>query len=208
MVSEAPRPAAVRDVTHRRSGLSRLGTLALLAVVAVLVTVSIPRLRSFAANENEAEARSLACMLAAELHEAPAIPDARNGGPTIEALTHRGAIERALSDASFLSEGRLLRRHGYLFCVVRLDAGPPPASEATGFVGSTVQAAAPAPGLGVMAWPWQRGRTGARAWIATATGGLFQHENDRGQWDGPGTVRPQGPPPVLTAWNGWSSLPR
>jgi hypothetical protein len=175
-----------------RTGMTLVGAVSLIAVVAVLVFVSLPRLRGFAVSENEADARDTARLLAREL----SVDAGRS--VAIGQLAGPDRISRALTDAELLAEGTLLRRHGYLFAVVPLGvstASPPRRG--------VVQAAGGAvPARAVLAWPWRCGRTGSSSLLATPDGRVFRHPNSSALWNGPRTT-----PARLTSWEGWRELP-
>jgi hypothetical protein len=150
-------------------GWSPSGLFSLAAVVAVLVVVSLPRLSELAQQENEADARDAARLLAAEL-------DAEDAGlPTLRELLRRPAL-RGMSDAELL-EGGILRRHGYLFELTELSP----------VLGVLALPAALLAGRGgalrgmpaVRAWPWSPGRTGRVAFLVTAGGGVLVHGEPR-----------------------------
>ena len=151
----------------RRAGAARIsaaGVASLAAILAVLVFVSLPRLRSLAQQENEADAhgtlelfRGALPVLAAE-RPTTALP------PSIEELAESDTIAHGLSDGEFLDHGRVLRRHGYLFRVV--DGG-------------------------VLAWPWKHAATGRSAFLLTPAGQILQHANVPRLWDGPDVATTQ-----------------
>jgi hypothetical protein len=140
----------------------------LLAVAVVVLLVSLPRLREFALRENEADARTLVARLgelcARETH----------AGSLAQALEREPQLVARLDDAEWLDQGRVLRRHGYLF---ELDASRRPAR--------------------VLAWPWEHGRTGLRAFRWEA-GVLQIHSNRAGAWSGA-----QAPPLEDASGDGW-----
>jgi len=197
-----------------RTGLSLPGTVSLLAVVSVLVFVSLPRLRSFARHENEVDARATVRLLADELAawweqhggaDGPwgaggfVGPGASDLLPTVADLVRSPAVEHALSDSDFARDGRILRRHGYVFTVVLLDGWPADAASAAGVVRA---AGGPAIPLGVQAWPWRYGHSGRAALLGTADGLVFRHPNTGARWNGvpseAGTAEP-----APWSWEGW-----
>ena len=107
----------VAPTTRHEAALSLSGALSLLAVVAVLVVVSLPRLRGLALQENEVDARGTALMLARALRGIEPRPDRK---PALRELLRRPEL-RGLADVEVLAEGTLLRRHGYLFEVTCLS---------------------------------------------------------------------------------------
>lgn len=166
--------AATAAATARSRGGARVasslpsfsGLVTLLLVSLVVVAVSVPRLRGFALRENELDAIHTARLFAAVLPAA--LPD-EAAAPAIEALVTQNGLARQLSDAEFLSGGRLMRRHGYLFEVTRVPVGGGDGADA-------------APGeLCVRAWPWEPGRTGVAAFVGRAGGEVLGHPNE-GRW--------------------------
>lgn len=153
---------------HSRSGLSRLALASLVAVGCVLVLVSLPELAGFALRENERDAVATARALASALGKDP------SESLDLRALVESARLARQMEDAEFLEDGRLLRRHGYLFELVELD--------------SPIQRASllppTAPMRAVRAWPWEEGRTGSAALIALEDGALFGHPNATDLFDG------------------------
>lgn len=180
-------------------GLSVLGATTVAAITLVLVLVSLPRLRSFACSANEEDARATCERLAQALGAPGSAPgDESTAPPTTIAEVARG-LRRELADAELLDQGACLRRHGYLFALVRV-----PRPEPTG-LGRVVLAADPAPLLAVLAWPWEVGRTGRPAWLATSEGQLFVDRNSPPRWSGPASL----PSPLQSAaawhWSGWKA---
>lgn len=173
-------------VTCRRrttSGLSALGLVTLVSVVAVLVLVSLPRLRGFALHENEQDAVQITRLLAQGLD---GLQDYAPS-PRIEVLADEVGLRATLVDADFLAEGHVLRRHGYLFEVV--DAG----SELA--LPGAVHAAERRARLLVRAWPWDEGRTGRRSFIGVPGGVVYQLEAA-----GSGPLAPPAPPWRASEW--------
>jgi len=178
-----------RTRTHRKRGLyllglSPLGMVTLLAITAVLVVVSLPRLHGFAVRENERDALLTAQLLARALGEHSDAPP-----ESVAALVAAADLQRQLADADYLADGQLLRRHGYLFRFATLAPGMdlPPTTAAT------VLAAAPAgsaPRPVVVAWPWAAPRTGREVLVASPEGRVWSHPNPVGTWSGPGDAPP------------------
>lgn len=196
--ASAPRSPLPSTAGNPRRGLSLVAALSLVAVVSVLVAVSLPRLRSFARNENEADARRVVRLLAAEL----SLLEAQGDPPPVQDLCVRDEVRRALTDSDFLSDGRLLRRHGYLFAVLNLP--PDMFTESVDGEGRSVlrsvfaaeqrspgapSSAGDSPGRwAVVAWPWERGRTGHAAFACDGEERLLEHPNDGGSWNGPASL--------------------
>ena len=192
--------APLRGRWKSATGLSFAGTCQLLAVVSVLILVSLQRLRGFARHENEVDARTTVRLLSKEL--ASWEPTTEGAAPpTIRDLVTSPTVERAVSDADFLAEGRYLRRHGYLFEVVPLRTRPATEVRTAETLAGEVQAAEIPLPAAIRAWPWRSGQTGRRVWLGTPEGGLFRHENDEGHWSGPGAEL--GDP---AGWPGWDRL--
>jgi hypothetical protein len=157
-------------------GLSPSGALSLLAVVAVLIVVSVPRLRGIALQENEVDARATAQLLAGALRgEAP------GAAPSLRELLQRDELSGALSDAELLASGRILRRHGYLFELTRLPLGLSLAASPLLFLRPEPAALGPMPA--VRAWPWKRGSTGAASFLVTSAGATLVRSDL--PWEGP-----------------------
>ncbi len=162
------RPA--RRATRARRGFSTAGTLSLVAIASVLLFVSLPRLKGLALQENEADARATL-----ELFRAPLLAlanDTAGAPPPIRSLSRAPAIQHSLSDTDFLEEGRVLRRHGYLFRVVEIR--DPELAETH---------------LGILAWPWELGNTGAAAFLLASDGRVLHHPNQPARWSGPLALR-------------------
>ncbi len=189
-------PPAVNRRSRLPGGLSLSGALSLVAVSSVLLFVSVPRLHGIALQENAVDAKATALQLARALAASEAVGP---GSPKLADLCASQALRRALSDAELLSDGRQLRRHGYLFELVTL---PPPVVMAGWPTPWPEPAVFPQAGgrLGVLAWPWRRGRTGEEALLATETGLLYGHPNQPPAWDGEGETH------ALTTWAGWREL--
>ena len=152
----APARASARRGFAWNPGLTLSGGLSLAAVLAVVVVVSLPRLRSLAVQENEADARATAEILAGALEELPA-----TRLPTLQELLQSSELA-SLDDAELLAQGTLLRRHGYLFEVTRLTADGRPALGGEG--------SGPAHARAVRAWPWAHGRTGVETFLVPVGG--------------------------------------
>ena len=165
-----------------------LDALTLVAVGVVVLLVSLPRLREFALDENEGDARRLVAhlgeLLAHPVHAAEAPePEVSNVETlNVEQLVQGSReLSRQLDDAEFLDQGRLLRRHGYLFELApRANAGPATC---------------------VRAWPWHYRQTGLAAFAWTPDSGLQSHANDGGLWSGP-----EQPPSAPDPASGWKVI--
>ena len=184
-----------------RTGLSLPGTVSLVAVVSVLVLVSLPRLRGLARYENEADAQATIRLLAQELAVRESESDGHALPPTFFELVSSPEVERSLSDARFVQNGRLLLRHGYLFAVVRLPGAPPTDASAPRVVRAAGPPVAGAGAWGIRAWPWKHGHSGATALLATADGLTYRHANTPPVWNGP-ECEPEAP----WSWSGWTQL--
>ncbi len=176
--------------TRARAGLTLASAVTLGAIGAVLVLVSLPRLRGFVVRENEVDALGAVTLLADSLTAEPP-------GTSIESLVRGAALARRLPDATFLDAGRLMECHGYLFDLVELEPG---AGVAEG-----VRAAAPAGSAGraVRAWPAVAGETGTSALLATTGGTVLGHPNAALAFGG--RLAPP-PPPAREADRGWRAL--
>ena len=172
------RPPAWRaGTTH----ISAAGIASLIAILSVLVFVSIPRLRTLALQESESDAHGTLELFRAALPVLAAERAAPADALSIADLADTETIAHALSDGEFLDQGRVLRRHGYLFRVVDV---------------------APAQERGVLAWPWKHAATGRSAFLLTPAGRILQHPNAPGTWDGPDVSTTP-----VTDVAGWAPLP-
>ena len=161
----------------RRGGLSTADHLTLLAIGVVVLLVSLPRLRRFALRENELDAIQSLRVLAGDAAARPEVV-ASGGLGALLATSERHASR--LSDLEVLDDGRL-RRHGYLLDAVESESGH----------------------WVLRAWPWEHGRTGLGAFVATAEG-VRGTTTDQGRWSGP-----THPPPARTSGGvGWLALRR
>jgi hypothetical protein len=133
----------------------------LVAVGVVVLLVSLPRLKEFALRENEGDARALTVRLGRWL-AAQDGARVQNAGELVE---RDEPLAKQLDDLEVLGDGRLLRRHGYLFEVLE---GPASTS-----AGATVRA-----------WPWRHSKTGMSAFAWTADQRLLGDPNLDGAWSG------------------------
>jgi hypothetical protein len=163
--------APVLPSTPKRDLWTRL-TLGL--VVLVVVLVSLPRLRGFALRENEQDAARLIARLGEQAQRRP-LDD------LAALLASRGALRRDLEDAELVADGRLLRRHGYLFALDR------------GLLGAAQ----------LRAWPWKHGQTGSAAFLWSAERGLWIHSNRAGRFSGPAAAPPFDSPEGSGSGSGW-----
>jgi len=183
-------------------GLSISGALSLLAVVAVLVVVSVPRLRCMALDENEVDARATAEILARSLRALEASGTRPGGGRspvTLKELLRRSDLQGHLTDAEVLEGGLLLRRRGYLFEVTQLSPGlslPGATSAVLGGGKGTVRTV-PA----VRAWPWAYEGTGRSSFLALPGGAILVHANPGGRWQGAASARTS-----LGVLDGWRAV--
>lgn len=173
------RAARLGVVLERIPSADRLTIASLLLVVAV---VSIPLLRTHALRQNELDALRTLAALSAPLHgTAQAGPRPATLGQLLAG--HPGLLRR-LSDAELLDEGRLLRRHGYLFDLAPAH-GPGKAAEPV-----------------LRAWPWSYGRTGLGAFLLERPGEVLGHPNRGSSWSG--LAAP--PRPIPGRLEGWRRL--
>ena len=183
----------------RRRGISLAGALSLVSIVFVLVLVSLPRLRAFVLVENAADARATVHYLIDEFAlEADDDPDPRVG----ELLERSHRLRHALSDAEVLADGRLLRRHGYLFAFVPHDVLDRPAVADVGeYDVRPMEANAPRPRASyvVLAWPWRA--EGTPLVVGTPEGALYSPRRHDLDWSGPDLD-----PAVLPRWEEWSRV--
>jgi hypothetical protein len=154
------------------------------AVGLVVLLVSLPCLRDFAVRENERDARRLLPLLAELVERSPAAISAAETDLDLEGLfAAHPAVVAGLPDARAGGDGRTLRHHGYVFAGWRASPGAP---------------------VALIAWPFDRGRTGKQAYLYLPGRGLFEHENPLGRWNG---TRGPGPDELDLA-DGWSEPAR
>ena len=168
--TSSPAPHSTRALQRsapRRSGRLRWpDAFTLLAVGLVVLLVSLPRLREFALRENQGDASSLVVQLGNLLGSSV---QAAELGSVRELVQQDVSFAARLGDSEFLAEGRLLRRHGYLFEIVPAELEGPGSGQA----------------WRVRAWPWEHGRSGLASFIWLPDRGLAQHANADGRWSGP-----------------------
>jgi hypothetical protein len=162
-----PVTASAAAVSERH-GLSFVdgATLALIALVVVLV--SLPRLRRFALRENETDAIRMLRVLS---DDALGNGEALASGNLAALLASSADHHVRLEDVEVLDGGRL-RRHGYVFAGLEPVAGR--------FV--------------LIAWPWEHGRTGLGAFAIEPGGEPLGLPNSDGRFSGPGSPPPPPPP--------------
>jgi len=194
-MSTATQTATPAPARRLPGGLSPSGALSLLAILGVVVVVSLPRLRGIALQENEADARATAQLLAHELRLFA--DDARADVPELGELLRRSSLAPALSDVELVSGGSLLRRHGYVFEIVRM-----PAALQLCNAPLLAPSAAPVADLGIRAWPWRCAATGVTTFLVSETGVAYAHPNEPPLWEGP-----HRPPPLADSLAGWAALP-
>lgn len=172
-------PAAGARLRRRLPGVDRL---TLVAVAALVVLVTLPRLRSIALRENELDAIRTLQLLAGELSDlrAPEALAAERAPRSVAGLlAGNPALARRLPDVDVLDGGRL-RRHGYLFELVTDRDGRP----------------------GLRAWPCAHGATGLGAFLFAPGEGLLGNPNEAARFSGP--ERPPGLD--LSDPSGWRSI--
>jgi hypothetical protein len=143
------------------AGLSMMGIATLLAVTSVIVVITLSSLRGMAITENESHAQSLLSAIAGSLNsQVFAAPPS-----SLEEVTQSdSSLESNLTDGEFLSkDGCLFVRHGYLFEWREENAG-----------GSIL----------LVAWPFDLGQTGRKAFALTREGKLVTHPNQALGWSG------------------------
>jgi hypothetical protein len=177
-----------------RSGLSSSGALTLTAIIAVLLVVSVPRLRDIALQENEADARVTAQLLAKALGACDP-----SGVPSMRDLVRTPELV-GLSDAELLDRGSLLRRHGYLFEVTRL--APSLSMPAAPLALVSGEKGVLRSMLAIRAWPWVHGSSGETAFLVTAAGASLLHPNSVPRWHGLGSARA-----TVDELTGWQLAP-
>lgn len=166
-----------RGARHAAAGRMRaLDVLTLCAVAVVVLLVSLPRLQDLAVRENEGDARWLTERLGEIGGRLEGAPQDIRG-----LLEAQPTLTRLLDDAEYLEDGRLLRRHGYLF-------------EVAGGAGTGCGLSA------VRAWPWRYERTGRQAYLWRCGEPLRANANAHGRWSGP-----QRPPEFAALADGWES---
>lgn len=173
-VTPTPAPSA----PTLRPGLSLSGALSLCAVAAVLVVVSIPRLCGMAQQENEVDARATTRLLAFALRAF-----GQERAPNLADLLRMPELAGLRADAEFLDQGRLLRRHGYLFELAQVT--PSVAFTAAPLTPFAAPGGSPGVRRVVRAWPWEYGSTGRASFLATDSGATLMHANAGGHCQGP-----------------------
>ena len=150
-----------RDYGRRSTaGLVLADWVTLAAILTVVLVVSLPRLHSLALHQNELDAIQATRMLGSSVF-------AMESQPTLSrVLEDDTALEHRLEDVEVLEQGRVLRRHGYLFDLTHTRDGAP----------------------ALRAWPWNCGETGYGAFVFTPEGGLRGHRNEESRWSGPGNA--------------------
>lgn len=175
---------------QRRGSISTSGVLSLSAIAMVVVLVSLPRLRSFALRENEADAIHLLRTVAESWHATPvearglgtgalraAAADSGGFAPDLaELLRSDHELERRLENCHDLGQGRILR-HGYLVEGFELAPGS----------------------WALRAWPYRYGQTGRRAFVWIPDQGFSEHLNSDAAFDGPDRP-PLGPVSAAAGW--------
>ncbi len=130
------------------------------AIFAVILVVSLPRLRALALHQNELDAIQATKLLGKSVF-------AMETEPTLGGVLQiDSSLEHRLEDVEVLEQGSLLRRHGYLFDLTRTQTGEP----------------------AIRAWPWDCGETGYGAYVITKDAGLRGHPNAESLWSGPGNA--------------------
>ncbi len=159
------------------------GAISLISVICVLVLVSLPRLRAFILLENAADARSTVRYLASEF----ALLGQEHPDPQVgDLLAKSRKLRHALSDTEVLAEGRLIRRHGYLFAFVPRSAiernTPGNADEnSVSMIEANVQR--PDQDHIILAWPWSP--ENSQLVLGTIDGKLYAPLRKNSAWSGP-----------------------
>jgi hypothetical protein len=166
--------ASVATRAIERRGLRVLDYVTLLAIGALVVGVSLPRLRAFALRENERDAMHALRLLAADAEREPEV--LRAGG--LPALLAANGAHRVRLDDVELYGTRQLRRHGYLFDAVEVGTGR--------FV--------------LRAWPWEHGHTGLAAFETAGGRPLYGSANKNGGYSGPAAPPPALAAPAAAGW--------
>lgn len=159
-------PVAATETPARRGRLHWSDAATLVAVVAVVVIISVPRLADFARRENERDVVRLLRSVQPMLAEAQSSEPMPLGMQAL--VAHAPRFRRLFDDATYLEEGTLLKRHGYLFELVQYD-----------------ETEAHPQRLGVRAWPWKHGQTGFAAFWVVSDGPVWGHLNSNSSWSGP-----------------------
>jgi hypothetical protein len=185
----APPPVALDHTFGARSprrprrsptaGLTRTSWVAIVAVTLSVAVLSSTRMHLYAVHANERDAVRLLERLGQDLGRLPAAdPTASPTAAPPLALSDLASSEVLREqDLEWLDDGRLLRRHGYLFALTQTPDQPP----------------------AVEAWPWRYAQTGRAAYRWVPGQGLLGHPNAQGHFDGPDL------PPTPTA--DWVTVP-
>lgn len=155
---ESRRGARSGARSAEKPGLSLVDTATLALIAIVVVLVSLPRLRRFALRENETDAIAMLRVLAVD---AAANREALVEGGLSALLAASTHHRVRLEDVEVLGEGRL-RRHGYVFEAVHGAGGEPV----------------------LLAWPWEHGRTGLAAFAVEPGGPVLGTPNGDGRFSG------------------------
>ena len=180
-LSPSPNPTVLRE-PRRIAGLSLTGAVSLISVVCVLVLVSLPRLRTFILIENAEDAKTTVRYLASESALIEGQADPRVG----TLLEQSRKLRHALSDAEVLEDGRLLRRHGYLFAFVpvgEIDRSGEVEDDPNRVQPLEAIATLPETGHFLLAWPWRAEESPLV--LGTLEGELYSPLRSDPAWSGP-----------------------
>jgi hypothetical protein len=166
------------QLSPRPRRLSISGAFALLAIAAVLVVVSVPRLHVLAQQENEVDARNTALLLARALRTHGASAERP---PSLADLLGRAELG-GLADSELLERDTVLRRHGYLFEITSLSPAVRLMSAPVALLCGT---SASLPTTAIRAWPWTPGASGGSSFLVTAEGALFELPGSGARAQGP-----------------------
>jgi hypothetical protein len=173
--------APSHSASPSRRGLARTHSIAIAAVAAVVVALTVSRLQLFAVYENERDAVTLLEYIGGQLGQ-PAVA-ATHGRYDLRSEVARAKVHVGNpADSQWLDEGRVLRRRGYLYDLVPDQSG----------------------GWALRAWPFRTGTTGVAAYAFTTADGLLGHTNGAGapgaaNWSGPQSP-PNGPSGSAPDW--------
>ncbi|MCK6446249.1 MAG: hypothetical protein L6Q99_07650 [Planctomycetes bacterium] len=187
------------EPSRRLSAFGRY--LTLFAIAAVVVVISLPRLREFALRENEADARALLARLGAALEthaaergsgaERPHGAQGPNGAPgpngadrplAVVDLVATGAPSQGAEGDALAPNSRANPTHPRgLADAEFLDGGR--LLRRHGYLFDV--AAGPDQRVAVRAWPWHAGRTGQRAFVDPLGAPPLAHANPEARFSGP-----------------------
>jgi len=149
---DALTPPTTSDAPPERAASSKAtDRLLLVAIGAVVLVVSFPRLRDWTVRSNEFDARATLALLASELFGASEVHAAQPSSLGERFLEHE-ELRHRLTDARVLADGERLAYHGYVFDLAQAESGPR-----------------------ILAWPRAGGASGVQVYALDLSGKLYEH---------------------------------